>query len=311
MTTSGRPRIVVLGGINLNMVAVTARAPAAGQTVVGTRFLSYHGGKGANQAVAAARMGADVALVGRVGDDAFGRELLAGLAERGVDTKRVAVAEAVSSGVSLITVETGGQNRIIQVPGANHTCGPAEVERARALLPGASMLLLTLELPLQVVAAAAEAATAAGVPVMLDPGPAKPIPAELYRFCSVITPNETEAATLVEFPVDDDASVVRAARELQRRGAASVVVKLGGRGAYVAIADSGEFVPAFAVASVDSVAAGDAFNGALAVALAEGWPLHEAVRVASAAGALAVTRHGAQDAMPQRSEVEALLTEGK
>ncbi len=300
----------MLGGINVNMVAVTARAPAAGETVVGTRFLRYDGGKGANQAVAAARMGADVALVGRVGDDAFGRELLSGLAERGVDVGGVGVAEGVSSGVSLITVETGGQNRIIQVPGANHTCGPAEVAGVRALLPGASMLLLTLELPLEVVAAAAEAAVTVGVPVMLDPGPAKPLPAELYRWCSVITPNETEAATLVGFGVDDDASVVRAARELQRRGAASVVVKLGGRGAYVAIADSGEFVPPFAVAAVDSVAAGDAFNGALAVALAEGLPLHEAVRVASAAGALAVTRHGAQDAMPHRREVEALLAEG-
>ncbi len=307
MTQPEHPRIVVLGGINMDLVTVTPRFPEDGETVVGSRFLTYAGGKGANQAVAAARMGARSALVGRVGDDLFGPQLVEGLAAAGVDTDGVVVEPGASSGIAVINIDGAAQNRIIQIPGANHTCGPADAERAIGLLPGAAAVLLQLEVAIEVSLQVMRAAAALGVMVIFDPGPPKPLPDELYGLCTVITPNETEAQALVGFPVTDVASAERAAQALLAGGVGAVVVKLGERGAYYATAERRGHTPPFAVTPVDSVAAGDAFNGALAVALAEGLPLPQAVRVAAAAGAVAVTKFGAQDAMPSRSEVERLL----
>ena len=307
MSGSETPGVVALGGINMDLVTYSTRFPEAGETVAGERFLTYPGGKGANQAVAAARMGARTAMVGRVGDDLFGPQLLEGLRAAGVDVSRVAVAPGETSGIAVISINGAAQNRIVQVLGANLTCGAAEADNAIEALKNASALILQLEAPPGVSLIAARAAAAAGKMVILDPGPVRPFPEEFYSLCSIVTPNETEAEALVGFSVDGPQAAARAADALLTRGANAAVVKLGRQGAYYASAQSSGFQPAFPVAAVDTVAAGDAFNGALAVCLAEGMPLPDAVRVACAAGALAVTTTGAQDSMPTRAAVEALL----
>ena len=306
-TAMAPPTIVVLGALNMDLVAFTSRLPGPGETVVGTRFLSYPGGKGANQAVAAARMGARVRMVGRVGDDYFGRRLLEPLQAAGVDVSGVGVEEGASSGTSLITIDDSAQNRIIQIPGANLTCGPREAELAREALEGALALMLQLEIPLEVTLEVAREAAARGVAVILDPGPARPLPAEAYGYCAYMTPNEPEAEALVGFPVADSASAGRAARELVARGAGCAIITLDSQGCYCAGPGLERHFPALQVEAVDTVGAGDAFNGALAMALAEGQSLEEAVQWATACGGLSVTRSGAQDSMPCRREVEALV----
>ena len=307
MSDSGRPGIVVLGGINMDLVTYSDRFPGDGETVVGQRFLTYAGGKGANQAVAAARMGGRTSLVGQVGDDIFGPQLLDGLRGSGVDVSGVAVAEGETSGIAVIGIDGSAQNRIVQVLGANSTCGEAQADAVAAALGDASVLMLQLEAPVEVSLAAARAAKAVGRTVILDPGPVRPFPEELLQLADVITPNETEAEALVGFQVDGPDSAARAAGVLLERGAGAAVVKLGSQGAYFATPDISGLQPPFAVHAVDTVAAGDAFNGALAVCLAEGKALPKAVRVACAAGALAVTTTGAQDSMPARKAVEELL----
>jgi ribokinase len=299
--------VVVLGGINMDLVTVAPRFPEPGETVVGTRFLTYPGGKGANQAVAAARLGARTAMVGRVGSDVFGQQLTGSLAADGIDVEGVAIAPGTNSGIAVINIDESAQNRIIQVLGANTTCGEAEAGRVRRALAQASTLLLQLEVSVDLSLRVAREAISLGKTVILDPGPARPFPEEFYSHCSVITPNETEAQALVGFPVEDPSSAARAAGQLLARGVGVAVVKLGAQGVYYASAEGGEYVPPFPVKAVDSVAAGDAFNGALAVSLAEGAGLPQSVRFAAAAGALAVTKSGAQDSMPDRADVEALL----
>ena len=307
MSGSETPGVIVLGGINMDLVTYSERFPETGETVAGERFLTYAGGKGANQAVAAARMGARTAMVGRVGDDMFGPQLLDGLNAAGIDVSRIAVAPGETSGIAAIGVDGAAQNRIVQVLGANSTCGAEQANAVIAALENADTLMLQLEVPMDVSLAAAQSARYAGKTVMLDPGPVRPVPAELLQLSSVITPNETEAEALVGFAVDGPDSAARAADELLARGAGVAVVKLGVQGAYYATPELSGFQPAFPVLAVDTVAAGDAFNGALAVCLAEGMALPDAVRIACAAGALAVTTTGAQDSMPTRAEVEALL----
>ena len=301
------PKIIVLGGINMDLVSFSPRFPRPGETVVGDRFLTYAGGKGANQAVAAARMGANSILVGRVGGDMFGPQLLEGLAAAGVDISGIGINPDESSGIAVIGVDETAQNCITQILGANATCGPAEAAAVKRGLPGAAALLLQLEVTPELSLDVAREAKAQGVTVILDPGPARPLPEGLLSLCDVVTPNETEAQALVGFPVTGLDSAAEAASALLDRGVGIVVVKMGVQGAYFASHDARGAVPPFSVEAVDSVAAGDAFNGALAVSLAEGKDLEEAVVIASAAGALAVTRTGAQDSMPQRSQVEDLI----
>ena len=304
----GAPRIVVLGGINMDLVTLTPRFPAAGETVVGRQFLTYGGGKGANQAVAAGRMGAQVAMVGRVGDDVFAAQALRALTEAGVEVATVGVTADISTGLAIISIDDGTQNQIIQVLGANDTCGQEEEDKVLGLLDGADALLLQLEVSVDLSLRCAQAAKERGVRVILDPSPVRPLPEAFYACCDIITPNETDAEALVGGPVGDRDSAARAAEILLSRGVGTAIVTLGPQGALFATAEgSSGFVPAFEVAAVDSVGAGDAFNGALAVALAEGRELAEAVRVGSAAGALAVTKSGAQDSMPGRGEVEGMV----
>ena len=304
-----RPLILSLGGINMDLVTFGERLPADGETVVGQRFVTYGGGKGANQAVAAARMGARSAMVGRVGDDLFGPQLVDLLANAGVETGLVGVAAGVSSGIAAISVGAGGQNRITQVLGANDTCGDAEYAAIAELLHQSevSAVLLQLEVSVALSLRVAETAAAQGVTVILDPGPVRPIPSEFYRHLAVITPNETEAEALVGYPIAVGDTVERAAQELLLRGVGAVVFTLGAQGAYWTDGAAGGYAAPFPVAAVDTVAAGDAFNGGLAVGLAEGKGLSDAVRWGAAAGALAVTQVGAQDAMPERAAVERLL----
>ena len=299
--------VVVLGGINMDLVTISARFPRPGETVVGSRFLTYPGGKGANQAVAAARMDAATAMVGRVGDDVFGPQLIETLRDSGIKVDGVAVAQDTTSGIAVINIDESAQNQIIQILGANDTCGDAEAVRVGQALVNASTLLLQLEVSVDLSLKVAKEAFEQGKTVILDPGPVRHIPSEFFAYCSVITPNETEAQALVGFPVVDRTSAAQAAEQLLARGVGIAVVKLGAQGVYFANADGGDFVTPFQVEAIDSVAAGDAFNGALAVSLAEGATLEQSVRMAAAAGALAVTKSGAQDSMPYRKEVEGLL----
>jgi ribokinase len=301
--------VLVFGSINMDLVTRTPRLPAAGETLTGHTFFTAPGGKGANQAVACARLGVPTRMIGRVGDDVFGAALRETLIGYGVDAGLVETTPG-PSGVAAIAVSDSAENTIIVVPGANGAVGQADVARLEAALDGARVLLLQLEAPLDAVVAAAAAARARGVTVILDPAPARELPAELYRLVDIITPNETEAAILTGVAPSDDAAVERAAAELLARGVGRAVIKLGARGAYVAGGGAPQIVPAFPVTPVDTVAAGDAFNGGLAAALAEGQELAAALRMAAATGALAVTKEGAQQAMPSRVEVAALLAGG-
>ena len=301
--------ITVVGSLNMDLITYCRRAPRAGETVTGDRFRTACGGKGANQAVAAARLGAAVAMIGCVGEDAFGDELVAALAAEGVDTAGVRRVPG-SSGIAAITVEEGGGNRIVVVPGANarlERLGPADRRR----IAGSRFLLLQLESPLPVVEEAARVARAAGVTVMLTPAPARPLPPSLLEAVDWLLPNETELATLAGIgALEEDAAAIEAAARRLGAGRIRVVVTLGARGClYVPPEGPALAVPAVAVRAVDTTAAGDTFAGALAVALAEGQAVDDALRFATRAAGLAVTREGAQPSMPYRAEVDGFAAE--
>lgn len=301
--------IVVFGSINMDLVTRTPRLPIAGETLQGYEFFTAAGGKGANQAVAAARLGISTHLVGRLGNDDFGRRLLAELQAAGVRTDGILVDDATTSGVAVITVDEAGENNIIIVAGANGRLDETDVERLQSQLPGAAALLMQFEIPMPAVQLAARTARSAGVPVILDPAPARDVPAELYPLVDIITPNQLEASELVGFPVDGQEAAAKASAELQQRGVKTVIVKLGDRGVFCATTEETFFVPAFSVKAIDTVAAGDAFNGALAVALAEGLPLRQAVVWGTAAGAICATQLGAQPSLPDRDRFNQFLKE--
>lgn len=292
----------------MDLVTRTPRLPIAGETLQGYEFFTAPGGKGANQAVAAARLGISTQIVGRLGDDDFGRQLLAGLQAADVQTDGILVDESASSGVAVIAVDDAGENNIIIVAGANGCVNQQDVERLTDLLPGAAALLLQFEVPLPAVLAAAQAARQAGVLVILDPAPAKEnIPPELYPLIDIITPNEIEASQLVGFPVNGQEAAAKASAELRQRGVGTVIVKLGAQGVFCAAGAETFFVPAFSVRAVDTVAAGDAFNGGLAAALADGRSLRDAVVWGAAAGAISATKAGAQPSLPDRKTFDAFL----
>jgi ribokinase len=300
-------RIVVVGSLNADLVVRVDRFPAPGETVAGRDFAVIPGGKGANQACAAARMGGDVSMIGRVGADAHGELLRRSLASAGVDVSDVRPHPRCATGVALITVDGAGENDIVIVPGANGTFTVEELERGGGRLDSASVLLLQLEIPLATVHAAARRARRAGATVILDPAPAAPLPDTLLREVDYLTPNETELAALLGGvrPGDETA----AARALVGRGARNVVVKRGERGALLVGAGGETVWPAFTVDAVDATAAGDAWNGAFAFALADGRSPGDAGRLATAAATVSVTRRGAQPSMPTLAEAEALIKE--
>ncbi len=299
--------IAVFGSINMDLVARTPRLPAPGETLTGHTLRLIPGGKGANQAVACARLGAHTHMIGRVGEDEFGRSLLASLGQDGIDTTRIAIDDSVSSGVAVIAVDDAAENTIIVIPGANALVDQKDLGDLEAVLPECQFLLLQLELPMRMVVEAAEVAQRCGVQVILDPAPARPLPTDLLKLVDILTPNSTEAEMLVRFPVEDEESAAQAARILLAQGAKRVTIKMGALGAYVAGPEGEQLHPAIPVTAVDTVAAGDAFNGALAVALAESRPFEEAVHWALAGGACAVTVEGAQPSMPDRETLLALL----
>jgi ribokinase len=302
-----KPKILVIGSSNTDMIIKLDRIPQPGETVLGGEFATAAGGKGANQAVAAARAGGDVTFVARVGRDMFGEKALAGFIQAGIHVQYVTRDPAAPSGVALIFVAKDGENSIAVAGGANGRLSPADVHKAKGAIAGASAVLMQLETPLATVQAAAELAARAEVPVLLNPAPARVLPDALLKLVSILTPNETEAALLTGIPVTDEATAARAAAELRARGVETVILTLGARGAFVATACSAELVPGCRVTAVDSTAAGDVFNGALAVALGEGRPLLEAARFANAAAAISVTRLGAQPSAPERKEIESFL----
>jgi ribokinase len=293
----------------MDFVAQVVTLPMPGQTVLGSGFRTIPGGKGANQACAAGKLGGRVRMVGRIGDDVFGRQLRDELESIGVDVSGVGAAAQTASGVALIFVQARGQNQIVVAPGANATLTVSDVETAIGSDSG-GYLLLQLETPLDTVQAAAVTARRQGAIVVLDPAPAQPLPAALLANVDILTPNETEANVLLgrkEVSVSlDDAP--EAARALLALGTGTVVLKLGENGALVADRNGVDHFPAPRVDAVDATAAGDTFNGALAVALAEGRSLREAVAFANVAAALSVTRLGAQSSIPRRAEVDALIS---
>jgi ribokinase len=301
--------ICVVGSLNMDLVMRTPHLPAPGETISGGPFATHPGGKGANQAVAAARLGAAVAMVGRVGGDAFGARLRTELTEADIDIRQVVTLPDMASGVALIAVEASGQNSIIIAPGANGALTPADVEAANPPITAAQVLLLQLETPLPAVQRAAELAHATGTLVLLNPAPAQPLPAELLAQVDYLIPNEQEAALLLGETIATGADAAGAAQRLcAQTGVGGVVITLGAQGALLAQAQTEpQFVPAHPVAVVDTTAAGDAFVGAFAVALAEGRTPAEAMRWGNAAGALAVTTAGAQPSLPTRNAVVALL----
>jgi ribokinase len=301
--------IIVFGSINMDLVTRSSRLPVPGETVVGNRFFMAAGGKGANQAVAAAQLGVPTQLVGRLGNDTFGHQLLESLQSSGVLTDGVLRDETADSGIAVIAVDSAGENQIIIVAGANGGVNQEDIRRLRERLPGAAALLLQLEIPLPAVFAAAQTARQQGVLVILDPAPVINIPPELYPLIDIITPNEIEVTQLVGFRVDGPVSAAKASAELRQRGVGTVIVKLGAQGAFCATEQETFFVPAFPVQAVDTVAAGDAFNGGLAAALAEGYSLREAVVWGSAAGAISTTKIGAQSSMPDRDTFKRFLKE--
>jgi len=302
-----RPKIVVVGSSNTDMVVKAARIPSPGETVIRGDFRMAAGGKGANQAVAAARAGGNVTLVARVGDDLFGKQAAEGFRHDKIDTKFVFTDKRVASGIALIMVDRRGENSIAVASGANANLSAKDVERAESAIAGADVLLMQLETPVETVRRAAELAAERGIPVILNPAPARPLNVRLLRLVTVLTPNEIEAEFLTGIKIKAKTDMVKAARKLMGRGVKAVLITLGPRGVFVADGKAETIVPGFKVKAVDTTAAGDVFNGALAVALAEGRPLGEAARFANAAAALSVTKWGAQPSAPGRRDIESYL----
>ncbi len=291
----------------MDLVVRCARLARPGETIIAESVSEVPGGKGANQAVAAARMGADVAMIGRVGDDAFAARLVENLQRHKIDITRVSASRDCASGLAIVAVQSNGENSIVVVSGANGQLSVDDVASAADVIRASDALLLQLEVPLATVAAAATLARQAGVRVILDPAPAPAqFPEELLDV-DLLCPNQSEAAAILGRPVESIDDARDAVIELKRRGAGDAVVTLGSRGAVVSDGGSATWLEPFTVEAVDTTAAGDAFAGALAVRWAEQPALIEAARFASAAGALAATRAGAQPGMPCRAEVDKLL----
>lgn len=302
--------IIVIGSLNMDLVVQTQKAPAAGETVAAGSFHTIPGGKGANQAVAAARLASavPVRMLGRVGADGFGAQLLQNLASEGIDTSEVRQLPGISTGVALIIVEQSGENRILIVPGANGQVAPADVAALDEWIRAAGLLVLQFEIPMQTVEHSIRLANAADVPVLLNPAPAYPLPADFLARVDILVLNEVECGMLAGMPVSDVHGALAAGQKLLRGRTRLVVVTLGPKGAVAISPEGGWHIPAFPVQAVDTTAAGDTFIGGLAVSLIQGKPLRESVIFASAAAALAVTRMGAQSSIPYLHEVEAFLS---
>lgn len=306
--------IFVVGSIITDLVVRVKKAPEEGETVIGLDFGRYPGGKGANQAVAAAKLGARVGMLGRVGDDLFGSDQLVSIGQAGVDTSHIGKDAVLPSGVASIVVDEQGRNRIAIVPGANNGITLALVDSVREQIAKADLLMLQLELPMETNLHAIKVASEVGTPVVLNPAPApaEPLDSQVLANVAILTPNEVEAEQLTGLPVKTVDDATQAARKLLALGVKRVAITLGSKGALVMEGEGYDagvpvHIPPYNVQAVDTVAAGDAFNGALAVRLALGDTLVAAAKYANAVAAISVTRHGAQPAMPTKVEVEQFI----
>jgi ribokinase len=304
------PKIVVVGSSNTDMVVCAPQIPAPGQTILGSEFLMVPGGKGANQAVAAARLGAEVSFVARVGGDIFGEAAIRNLETEGIRTDFVYRDEEAASGVALIFVDQAGENAIAVAPGANGRLTADDVARAEARIAEAEVVLLQLEVPLAAVSAAIDLAKRHGRRVLLNPAPAQAVPENLLRHVDILTPNETEAEMLLGGRDAGLGGVAPTAQALRARGVGIVIVTMGKEGVFVVGPEAEYHLPGRRVTAVDTTGAGDAFSGALACAWGGGLELRPAIDFAIAAAALSVTRKGAQSALPTREEVERFLAHG-
>jgi ribokinase len=303
--------ILVVGSSNTDMIIKVQRIPKPGETILGGEFASAAGGKGANQAVGAARAGGAVTFIARVGRDMFGDKAVAGFIADGINVRHIVRDRTSPSGVALIFVGQNGENSIAVASGANARLTPADLRQARSPFGKASVVVLQLETPLKTVEAAAKLAADAGARVILNPAPARPLPNSLLRRLFLLTPNESEAELLTGIAVNNEAAATKAADALLRRGVENVIITLGARGAFIAGKQGRGLVKGYKVKAVDTTAAGDVFNGTLAVALAEGKSLQDAAQFASAAAAISVTRLGAQTSAPTRKEIDRMLATRK
>jgi ribokinase len=302
--------VVVVGSLNVDMVVNVKKRPEWGETVLGHGFFTGNGGKGGNQAYAAAKLGASVAMLGCVGDDLFGEQLLNGLNKVGVDTSYIEKVRGVSSGVAVISVNAEGDNSIVVSPGANDYVTPEYVKKHEEVIREAKLVMIQLEIPLETVIEVANIAHAHNVPVMLDPAPARKLPDELLKKVTYLVPNESELGVVANTKITDVESAKKASSWLLNKGVETVFAKLGGKGVVVSREEDVFAVEPYAVVAVDTTAAGDAFAGALATALASGKKLKEATEFANAVGALTVTKKGAQASMPTLEETKKLLGTG-
>ncbi len=307
--SADRPHVCVVGSSNVDLTFRTPRLPRPGETIGGRLFHLGFGGKGANQAVMAARLGARVTMVGKVGRDLFGEHVLQNYREQGIDTTHVRTDPDGLTGTAAILVDDRGQNAIIVIPGANSALSPAEVREAAPAIQAADAVLCQLEVPLETTAEALRIARSAGVRTIFNPAPAVALPRELFPLADLCVPNETEAELLTGQRVTNAADAEVAGLAIRQRGAVTVIVTLGQHGALIVAEDAAELIPAVPVEAVDSAGAGDAFIGSLAVFLAEGLPRSQAVRRANAVAALSVRRLGTQASFPSRREAEAFWTE--
>jgi len=296
-------KILVIGSSNTDMVIKTNNFPAPGETILGGRFLMNAGGKGANQAVAAARLGGMVTFIGKIGDDIFGKQAVQQLEDEGINVNFVAVDHENPSGVAMITVDHKGENSIVVAPGSNGTLSPGDFNKALSELQDAEFVLMQLEIPIPTVEYIAQIAAQKQKKVILNPAPAAKLSDELLQNLYIITPNETEAELLTQIKVTDEQSALKAAEALHKKGVEIVIITMGAAGAFLLINGESEIIHASKVKAVDTTAAGDTFNGALAVGLSEGKTIQESIAFANKAAAISVTRIGAQSSVPYRKEI--------
>lgn len=306
MTT---PRLAVLGSINVDHIMNISQFPKPGETIIGHQYKIAFGGKGANQAVACGRSGADITFIACVGDDAIGSEIISQLKTDNIHIDAISIIPQTPTGVAMILVNEQGENVISIVAGANGALTPTHFQQYHHVIEHADALLMQLESPLETVFEAAKRAKSHQTKVILNPAPAQPLSDEFLSFIDVITPNETEAEILTGVSVHDEAGAAKAAEILHRKGIKQVLITLGSRGVWFSEQGKGMIIPGFRVDAVDTIAAGDTFNGAFVTAILEGKPSVEAIRFAHAAAAIAVTRHGAQSSVPWRHEIESFLAE--
>ncbi|MDX2189239.1 MAG: ribokinase [Bacteroidota bacterium] len=296
-------KVLVIGSSNTDMVVKTAYFPKPGETIIGGKFLMNAGGKGANQAVAAARMGAEVTFISKIGNDIFGKQAVQGFENEGINTDYIITDNDNPSGVALITVDKNGENSIVVAPGANMELQPFDFTNANHLFEENEVVLMQLETPINTISFCAKLASKNGKKVILNPAPATQLSDELLNDLYLITPNETETEILTGIQLNDNESIKKATEILKSKGVKNVIITLGAKGIYLSAGNYNQFVPAPKVVPIDTTAAGDVFNGALAAAIAENMDWLQASEFACKAASVSVTRMGAQTSVPFRKEL--------